>query len=87
MRDVVSWAEGEGWTADLTGGMHIVFLRPGCRKIFAAFTGGPRSALYAKSALRRCLRTGLDREARLGCPLNVDPVGGSGRCVGAAASP
>lgn len=56
MREVIAWAESDGWSVALTGGMHIVFIRPGCRKIFAAFTGGRHSALYARSALRRVQR-------------------------------
>ena len=56
MREVIAWAEGQGWSVALTGGTHLVFVRPGRRKIFAAFTGGRRSALYARSALRRSQR-------------------------------
>lgn len=53
MRQVIRFAEENGWRVEITKSQHIAFRKPQRSPVFASFTGRPSSARKTLARLRR----------------------------------
>jgi hypothetical protein len=64
LRDLVLWAQEQGFTCDVTNAAHLVFRRPGTPSVYASYTPSCKFARrHTRRDLLRALKVAAQRLA------------------------